>query len=144
MAEDNLLDIGFDLRHAIGQLVVGIVDFFRTHAILYRNRNGDEHIIFSLGLHGQSDLIHAQTYYARHGIEERPLPVQTRLGHTKKLAEASDHGDFGRAYGEKARHDEIEHDDSREPQRNPVQFTHLISSTAPTCNRLDYTGQFKV
>src|ERR1700731_1017969 len=40
MAENDLLDIGLDLLHRVGQLVEGIVHF-RTDAVLPRNRNGD-------------------------------------------------------------------------------------------------------
>ena len=132
MSQDHLLDIGFDLGHGIGQLVVGIVDFFRTNTILHRNRNGDEHVVFGLRLHGQSDLIHAQTHCARHGIEERPLPVQSGLGDAKELAKSRDHSHFGRAHGEKASQNQVEHNESRDPQRNPVQLFHFASSTAPS------------
>jgi hypothetical protein len=66
-----VLPIGFDLRYRIGQLVVGVVDFFRANMILRRNRNGDEDVVFGPGLHGQSDLIHPQTHRARDGIEKR-------------------------------------------------------------------------
>jgi hypothetical protein len=47
MAENELLDIGLDLLHRVGQLVEGIVHFFRTDAVLHRN--GDEDVVLGLG-----------------------------------------------------------------------------------------------
>ena len=60
MAENDLLDIGLDLLHRVGELVEGVVDLFRANAVLHRNRNGDEDVVLGLGLHGQRDLIDAQ------------------------------------------------------------------------------------
>ena len=119
MAQDYLLNIRLDLRHWIGQFVVGVVDLLRAHAILHGNRNSDEHVVFGLRLHGQSDLIYAQTDRARYGVEERSLPVQSGLGNAKELAESRDHSDFGRTHGEKASQDKVEHNESDNSHRNP-------------------------
>jgi hypothetical protein len=80
VAQNHLLHIGLNLRHRIGELVIGVVDLLGAHAILHRNRNGDKDVVLGFGLHGQRDLIHAQAYDARHGVEERPFPVQSRIG----------------------------------------------------------------
>jgi hypothetical protein len=60
ITENDLLDIGLDLLHRVGQLVEGVVHFFRANAVLHRNRNRDEDVVLGLGLHGQRDLIDAQ------------------------------------------------------------------------------------
>ena len=139
MPENHLLDIGFNLRHRIGQLVVGVVNFFRTNAVLHRNRNGDEHVIFCFRLHGQSDLIHAQAHDAGHGIEEGPLPVQSRLGDAKKLAKSCDDGHFGGAHCEKAGEDQVQRNQSRDYQRYPVKLIHFVSSICSFLSKPDYT-----
>src|SRR5258708_39260533 len=130
MAEDDLLDVGLDLRHGVSQFIIGVVDLFRTNSILNRNRNGDEHVVFGLGLHGQTDLIHAQAHDAGNRIEERPLPVQAGVGDSKELTEARDHGDFSRAHGEKASQNQVEHDERHDRDRNPIQLIHLLFSAA--------------
>ncbi len=94
MPEDHLLDVGLDLRHGIRELVIGVIDLFRANAVLHGDRDGDEDVVFGLGLHGQGDLIDAQAHDAGHGIDERTLPVQARIGDAQEFAEARDDGDF--------------------------------------------------
>src|SRR5579871_3686388 len=90
--EDDLLNIGLDLRHGIGEAIVGVVDFLGPHAILYRNWNGDKDVVFGLGLHGERDLVDAQTDDSRNGIEVRDFPVEPRIGSAEELAEARNDG----------------------------------------------------
>jgi hypothetical protein len=116
-----------DLRHRIGQLVIGVEDLLRTHPILHRYGNGDEYVVFGLSLHGQRDLIYAQAHGAGHRIQERPLPVQARFSHPKELAEARDDGHFGRAHGEKASQNQVEQDERQQAQRYPIKLFHLVS-----------------
>ncbi len=102
VTENDLLDVGLNLLRGIGQLVKCIINFFRPNLVLHRNRNGDEHVVFRLRLHGQIDLIDSQADAASNDIDKRPFPVQTRLSGAKKSAESGDHCDLRRAHGKKA------------------------------------------
>jgi hypothetical protein len=92
VSEDHLLHIRLDLLHRVGQLIEGVVHFFRTHSVLHRDRNGDEDVVLGLGFHGQRDLIDAQAHAAGDPIDDRPFPVQPGLGHAQEFSEPGDDG----------------------------------------------------
>ncbi len=58
--EDDLLDIGLDLRRGVGELVERVVDLLGTNAILHRNGDGDKDVVAGLRLDGQRDLVDSQ------------------------------------------------------------------------------------
>jgi hypothetical protein len=55
-----------------------------------------------LGLHRQGDLIDAQADPGGHGVDERPFPVQARIGDAQKLSEARNHRDLRGVHREEA------------------------------------------
>jgi hypothetical protein len=68
--------------------------FPHSFGFLHGNGNGDKDVVFGLGLHRQCDLIDAQADPAGHAVDERPLPVQTRIGDSKKSAKSRDDRDL--------------------------------------------------
>ena len=86
VAENNLLDVGLDLRHRVGEFVVGVVDLFWADAVLHGDGDGDEDVVLGLGLHGEGDLVHAQADDAYYKLSDPTAQIksyveQVILGH---------------------------------------------------------------
>jgi hypothetical protein len=126
VAEDDLLDVGLDLGDGIGQTVEGVVDLLLPDAVLHADGDGDEDVVFGLGLHGERDLVDAQADDSRDRVKVGSFPVEPGLSHAQKLAETRDDGYFRGAHGEKAAQDKRKRDDGSDGQQDQQNNVHAI------------------
>jgi hypothetical protein len=124
MPEDHLFDVRLNLRRRIRQLVESVKGFFRPNPVLHRDRYGDEDIVFGLGLHRQCYLIDPQAHPRSHGVNERPLPVQARIGHAQEPAKSGDDGDLCSLDREKTAQDKEQHQDAQKSKDAPAKGFH--------------------
>ena len=117
VAEDHVVNHGFDLLHGIGQFVERRLDSVRHHFVLDGDRNLHEYVVLSFRFNLYVELLDLHAHARNHGFDQRRLPIETGTCDAGEFSQALHDGHLRSLNGEeRAEHYHQDKNKDGEPQ----------------------------